>query len=50
MANTKSIANKPKKSSHVEPSTLPFVGVSAWQAVSENIRLSKDQKILIVVE
>ena len=26
---------------------LPLVGVSAWQALVENIGLSKDQKILI---
>ena len=31
----------------IETSGLPLVGVSAWQALVENIRLSKNQKILI---
>jgi alcohol dehydrogenase len=47
LANTKSIANKPKRLSHVEAAALPLVGVSAWKALVENIGLSKDQKILI---
>ncbi|HYT01498.1 MAG TPA: NADP-dependent oxidoreductase [Candidatus Acidoferrum sp.] len=47
LANAKSIAHKPKNLSHVEAAALPLVGVSAWQALVENIGLSKDQKILI---
>jgi alcohol dehydrogenase len=47
LANTESIANKPKRLSHVEAAALPLVGVSAWKALIENIGLSKDQKILI---
>src|ERR671920_1129831 len=47
LANTESIANKPKRISHVEAAALPLVGVSAWKALVENIGLSKDQKILI---
>jgi alcohol dehydrogenase len=47
LANTESIANKPKRLSHVEAAALPLVGVSAWKALMENIELSKDQKILI---
>ncbi|HTH22402.1 MAG TPA: zinc-binding dehydrogenase, partial [Nitrososphaeraceae archaeon] len=47
MANKENIANKPKSLSHLEAAGLPLVGVSAWQALVENIRLSKDQKILI---
>jgi alcohol dehydrogenase len=47
LANTESIANKPKRLSHVEAAALPLVGVSAWKALVENIGLSKDQKILI---
>ena len=31
----------------LRPAALPLVGVSAWQALVENIGLSKDQKILI---
>jgi NADPH:quinone reductase-like Zn-dependent oxidoreductase len=47
LANTESIANKPKRLSHVEAAGLPLIGVSAWQALVENIGLSKGQKILI---
>jgi NADPH:quinone reductase-like Zn-dependent oxidoreductase len=47
LANAESITHKPKSLSHVEAAALPLVGVSAWQAVVENIGLSKDQKILI---
>ena len=47
LANTKSIAHKPKRLSHAEAAGLPLVGVSAWKALVENIGLSKDQKILI---
>ena len=42
-----SIAHKPKSLSHPQAAALPLVGVSAWQALVENIGLSKDQKILI---
>jgi NADPH:quinone reductase-like Zn-dependent oxidoreductase len=47
LANATSIAHKPKRLSHEEAAALPLVGVSAWQALVENIRLSKGQKILI---
>src|SRR5215203_2615289 len=47
LANTESIANKPKSLSHAEAAGLPLVGVCAWQALVENIGLSKDQMILI---
>jgi alcohol dehydrogenase len=47
LANKDSIAHKPKTLNHVEAAALPLVGVSAWQALVEHIRLSKDQKILI---
>src|SRR6266852_6277908 len=47
LANVDSIAHKPKSLSHVEAAALPLVGVSAWQALVENIGLSKDQNILI---
>jgi len=47
LANADSIAHKPKSLSHAEAAGLPVVGVSAWQALVENIGLSKDQKILI---
>ena len=47
LAKTESIANKPKRLSHVEAAALPLVGVSAWQALIENIGLSNGQRILI---
>jgi alcohol dehydrogenase len=47
LADAGRIAHKPKRLNHLEAAALPLVGVSAWQALVENIRLSKDQKILI---
>ena len=47
LASADSIAHKPKTLSHEEAAGLPLVGVSAWQALVENIGLSKDQKNLI---
>lgn len=47
LANEDSIAHKPKTLSHEEAASLPLVGVSAWQALVETIRLSGGQKILI---
>jgi alcohol dehydrogenase len=41
------IAHKPKTLNSEEAAALPLVGVSAWQALVENIGLSKGQKILI---
>jgi alcohol dehydrogenase len=47
LANADSIAHKPKTLSHEEAAGLPLVGVSAWQALVETIRLSNGQRILI---
>src|SRR5947209_6110790 len=47
IANVENIAHKPKSPSHTDAAALPLVGVSAWQTLMENIRLSKGQKILI---
>jgi NADPH:quinone reductase-like Zn-dependent oxidoreductase len=47
LANASSIADKPRNLSYTEAAALPLVGISAWQALVENIGLSKDQKILI---
>jgi alcohol dehydrogenase len=47
LANADTIAHKPKILSHEEAAGLPLVGVSAWQALVENIGLSRSQKILI---
>ena len=47
VANMKSIANKPKRLSYTEAAGLPLVGVAAWRVLTEDMSLSKDQKILI---
>jgi alcohol dehydrogenase len=47
LANAETIAHKPKSLSHQEAAGLPLVGVSAWQALVENIGLLSGQKILI---
>lgn len=47
LANEDSIAYKPKTLNQLEAAGLPTVGVSAWQALVENIGLSKEQRILI---
>jgi NADPH:quinone reductase-like Zn-dependent oxidoreductase len=47
LANADSIAHKPRTLSHEEAAGLPTVGVSAWQALVENIGLSGGRKILI---
>ena len=47
LATATSIAHKPKTLDHKEAAGLPLVGVSAWQALAENIALSNGQKILI---
>jgi alcohol dehydrogenase len=47
LTNAENIAFKPKTLSHEEAAALPLVGVSAWQALVENMGLSRKQKILI---
>jgi len=47
LTNIANVGLKPKTLNHIEASGLPLVGVSAWQALVENIGLSKNQKILI---
>jgi alcohol dehydrogenase len=47
LATATSIAHKPKTLGNMEAAALPLVGVSAWQALVENIALSNGQKILI---
>ena len=47
IANADSVAPKPKSLSHTEAAALPLAGVSAWQALVENMGLSSGQKILI---
>ena len=47
LTNIDRIGPKPKTLNAIEASGLPLVGVSAWQALVENIGLSKNQKILI---
>jgi alcohol dehydrogenase len=47
LANLNNIAPKPKTLDHAHAAALPLVGVSAWQALTETMKLSKGQKILI---
>lgn len=47
LVDNDAIAHKPKTLNHLQAAALPLVGVSACQALVENIELSKDQKILI---
>ncbi|MGN6623655.1 MAG: NADP-dependent oxidoreductase [Candidatus Nitrosocosmicus sp.] len=47
VTNADNIAFKPKNLTFEEAAALPLVGVSAWQALVENMNLSQDQKILI---
>ncbi len=46
-ADTKVMALKPKKTSHVEAAALPLTGCSAWQALVDHMGLSRGKKILI---
>jgi alcohol dehydrogenase len=47
ITDANNIALKPKTLSYEQAAALPLVGVSAWQALIENMSLSKGQKILI---
>src|SRR5436309_13781997 len=47
LANVDHIAHKPKRLNHLEAAAIPLVGVSAWQALVENMGLLKNQEILI---
>lgn len=47
VTNADNIAFKPKNLTFEEAAALPLVGVSAWQALVENMNLSQGQKILI---
>jgi len=47
LANIETIANKPKRLSFPEAAGLPLVGVAAWRVLTEDMKLSKGQKILI---
>ena len=47
LASKDSIAHKPKTLNYLEAAALPLVGVSAWQALVEHIRLSKGKEVLV---
>lgn len=47
IANNDTVAPKPKDLDFDEASAVPLVGVSAWQALVENMKLTNGQKILI---
>jgi alcohol dehydrogenase len=47
IAKVGTIATKPRSVSHTEAGGLPLVGVSALQALTEHLRVSAGQKVLI---
>jgi len=47
LAPTASIASKPHRASHHEAAALPMAGVSALQALTEVLKVSAGQKVLI---
>lgn len=47
LANIETIAKKPKRLSFPQAAGLPLVGVAAWRVLTEDIKLSEGQKILI---
>ena len=47
LARAGTVAAKPKSVSHIEAGALPLAGVSALQALTEHLRLSSAQKVLI---
>jgi len=47
LARAGTVAAKPRSVSYVEAGALPLVGVSALQALSEYLRISAGQKVLI---
>jgi len=47
VVDAKALSLKPTKATHTEAASLPLVGLSAWQALVEQINLRKGQKILI---
>ena len=47
LAKADAIAHKPRTLTHEQAAGLPLVGVSAWQALVETMRLTNGQKILI---
>ena len=47
VVDAKSLSPKPTKATHAEAASLPLVGLSTWQALVEQMRLQKGQKILI---
>lgn len=46
-AEAKATAHRPENINHVESAALPLTGVSAWQALVDNMGLSGGKKILI---
>jgi alcohol dehydrogenase len=47
LAPAEAVAAKPKSVGHKEAAALPLVGVSALQALVENLKLEKGQRVLI---
>jgi alcohol dehydrogenase len=47
VADAKFVANKPKSVSHLAAASIPIAGISAWEALVDNIKIAKGQKVLI---
>jgi NADPH:quinone reductase-like Zn-dependent oxidoreductase len=47
VANATFVAIKPKKVSLLDAASIPIAGISAWEALVDNIGIAKGQKVLI---
>ena len=47
VVDARSLSPKPTRATHAEAASLPLVGLSAWQALVEQINIRKGQKILV---
>ena len=47
VVDAKALSLKPTRTTHTEAASLPLVGLSAWQALVEQINIRKGQKILV---
>ena len=47
VVDAKALSLKPTRTTHTEAASLPLVGLSAWQALVEQINIRRGQKILV---